>query len=387
MTATITLDQVKEKLVPLETIQNQLAKTEPLSSTHISGSTGVKFHFEPDWATGFDAADDTEVMPVTMSFEGGERQMTKEAVVQAGANHGLLAPYLKSLPAHLTEKLFAYHYNGGMGQKAYNVLSVSDVVSAFTRPTLVPFSNLQLLESTVAGIQQKLGKDVPIFADYKWHNSLVKTDVRLILPHSTRTMEDTNMDDVPDHGQDVWFKGIHLSNSLIGKTQTGLEGYMFRYWCTNGATTELEGVGAWNRKVSGQNDDVYAWMQEQVDEVLGGLEYRFDQVQGLSRLNVAGNVTDILKQIFEDYAVPVSQREAIQLRLLEVENLTMYAIMQAITQAANEADLEDKRRDRLMRIGGALPTEHFDTLKAQVWREGNSSKKGTPNPYEIKVMA
>ena len=35
-----------------------------------------------------------------------------------------------------------------------------------------------------------------------------------------------------------------------------------------------------------------------------------------------------------------------------------------------------------MRIGGALPTSTFDTLKAKVWREGHKAKKDERNPYE-----
>ncbi len=161
---------------------------------------------------------------------------------------------------------------------------------------------------------------------------------------------------------------------------------MFRYWCTNGCTTELGEVGKWSRRVNGQQDDVYAWARDSVDEILGGMEHRFDEVQALARLGVAGNTADILTEIFKNYEVPVSQRDDIMLALLEVENLTMYSIMQAITQVANQDDMDDRRRDRLMRIGGAIPTEQFDTLKAKVWREGHSAKSSERNPYEIQVL-
>ena len=123
------------------------------------------------------------------------------------------------------------------------------------------------------------------------------------------------------------------------------------------------------------------------DEILGGMEHRFDEIQALARLNVAGNTADVLSEIFSTYEVPVSQRDSIMARLLEMENLTMYAIMSAITEVANEADMEDKRRDRLMRIGGALPTEQFDTLKARVFREGQAAGAQARNPYEIQVVS
>ena len=117
------------------------------------------------------------------------------------------------------------------------------------------------------------------------------------------------------------------------------------------------------------------------------MEARFDEVQALTRLSVAVNTGDVLREIFSRYEVPVSQRDTIQGRLLETENPTMYAIMNEITRVANEDDMEAKRRDRLMRIGGAIPTEQFDTLKARVFREGQQAGSTAPNPYEVRVIS
>lgn len=383
---TVTLDQMKDKLLTIEQVTQQLQKTEPLTTDYIGSESKVKFKLQADWAMGLDSLDGTEVVGAAMTINGKERQITKEAMIQAAGNFGLSAAYIKRTPAHLIEGLLNYHYSGGMGDTEFNVLSVADKVSAFTRPTLVPFSNLQLLESAMAGIQKHFGSDAEIMADYKFNNSLLQTDVRLIVPARERTMLDTNMNDVPEGQSDVWMAGLHLSNSLIGKKQTALEAYLFRWWCTNGATTTLEGVNPWSRRSDGQNEDVYDWARDSVDEILGGLEFAFDQVQALTQLNVAGNTADVLREIFRDYEVPVSQRDSIMARLLESENLTMYSIMQAITQVANEADMEPRRSDRLMRIGGAIPTATFDTLKAQVWREGHMADPDQPNPYEIRPV-
>lgn len=85
--------------------------------------------------------------------------------------------------------------------------------------------------------------------------------------------------------------------------------------------------------------------------------------------------------------MPVTQRHDILNTLMDVEgDPTMYHITNAITVAANEPDMDDKRRDRLMRIGGAIPTERFDTLKAQVWREGHGADPDAPNPYEVVTV-
>lgn len=381
MTATITLDQMKDKLVPIETLVTKLQKTEPLSTDSITNATKVAFRFQDDWAADLDPVGDTVPVQAFMSINGTERQMTKEAAIQAAAAAHVTGTLLKKAPADLMERTLNYFYAGNLG-KEMNALSVGDYVSAFTRPTLVPFSNLQLLERSIEGIQKHYGNDVQVWGDYKFANSLNKTDVRLVIGDAQRTINDTHMKDVPSGSADVWMSGVHLSNSLTGKGQTCIESYMFRWWCTNGATTELDTVGKWSRRSDGQQEDVYDWARDAVDEVLGGMEERFQQVQALAYLDVAGNTADVLREIFQRYGVPVSQREAIMDLLLDSGNLSMYSIMQAITRVANDANLKPSRADDLMRIGGALPTSTFDTLKAKVWREGHKAKKDERNPYE-----
>jgi hypothetical protein len=385
---TVTLDQMKGKLLTEEQVLEKLHTTEPLTIDHISSDTKIKFSLAPDWAEGIDAVGAaTPLDSVGMRVNGTERRMTKQAIFQAAGKFGLGASYIKKVPANLIEGLLNYHYSGGMGQTELSMFSVDGNISAFTRPTLQPFSNLQLTESVLEGIRRRHGSDLPIFADYKFHNDLQTTNVRFIVPTTDRIMEDTNMRDVPANETDTWLAGVHLFNSAVGKGQTTLESYMFRWWCTNGCTTEMGEVGKWSRRVNGQQDDVYGWARDTVDEILGGMEHRFDEVQGLARLHVAGNTGDILREIFARYQVPVSQRDTIMASLLdEPDNLTMYSIMQGITRTANEDDMEDGRRDRLMRIGGAIPTEQFDTLKARVWREGHTATEDV-NPYEVRVTA
>lgn len=388
MMAAITLEDMKSKLLSLEDVTRLLERTEPLATERLDSESTVRFSLDTDWAHGLDAVGETEVVEAEMSINGATRQITKEALLQAGANFGLGASYMRKIPAKFTEGLLNYHYGNGMGGNAFSALAVDDKISAFTRPSLEPFSNLQLLEQTVSGMQDRLGADVPIYADYKVANTLLRTDVRLITPAQDRIMVGTDMDDVPTGGTDTWFSGVHLSNSLIGKTQTSLEAYMFRWWCTNGATTTLDSVGTWSRRSGSENaEDVYEWARNSVDEILGGMDSMFDQVQALANLNVNGNTADVLREIFLQYQVPVSQRDAIMRRLLAMENITMYSIMAAISEAANEADLEDRRRDRLMRIGGALPTTTFDTLKARVWREGRAADETARNPYEPLILS
>ena len=381
----ITIEDVRSKVITLDEVYTHLDKTEPLAVEHIDHESKIGFELAPDWAMGLDAVENTDPIDATMTIDGTERRLTKEAILQAGTNFGLLKPYMKKIPAALTSRLLAYHYGAGMGSEEFNVLIVDDNIVAFTPPTITPFSTRRLLDQVVDGAHALLGQQAPIFADWKISNTLQRTDVRLILPTESRNIHDGGMPDVPSDEQDVWYRGIHLTNSLMGKGQTSMDTYLFRYWCSNGCITKYD-KGAWSRRIDGQGDDVYGWARDQVEAVLGGQEALLDQIQGLTRLDTSNNTQEVLRQIFDDYKVPVSQRAQIERPLLDAPVLTLYTILNAITEAANLPDLPDARRDALMRIGGELPTDTFDTMKAKIWREGHTADPTAPNPYDIRVI-
>jgi hypothetical protein len=385
---TITVEQMREKLIPIGDLVDRLGTTEPLSTQDINNETPVRFRLQPGWETDLEATSDTAPVNAFITVAGQERQLTKEAALQATSQVGVPMALVKKTPGSLIEPILNHFWDSGLGGTEYKALSVGDTVSAFTKATITPFSNLELVERITSAVEKRYGASARVFADYKFSHTLQSTDVRLILPDIQETIRDSGMGDVPDSSEDIWLGGMHLHNSLVGKGQTTIEPYLFRWWCTNGCTTERR-AGMVHSRLGNAGQDAegaYAWAATAVDEVLGGMEAEFESVQALTSLSVAGNTADVLADIFGRYDLPVSQRDAIR---ENVENLTgpltLYSIMQSITQVANDPNLDQRRADRLMRIGGAIPSTEFDPLKARIFREGQSNPSG-PNPYEIQPL-
>ena len=114
------------------------------------------------------------------------------------------------------------------------------------------------------------------------------------------------------------------------------------------------------------------------------METRFSKIQRLTEIEMQGaNTGEVLRQIFNEYKVPLAQREAVQNTLLDADAITMYTVMNAITQSAN--NVPAARAHTLMRIGGNLTNSVYDSDRARVWKEGNSSGPGSKNPYEIRM--
>jgi len=385
----VAFDTMKSKLLTLEQVQARLSSTEPLEQTFISSDDKILFAFEPSWAIGLEDKDGTVPVDAVIRVNGVERPLTKDAALQAGAAFGLPGKYAAKLPNNLLEQHLNYWYSGGMGDNAYNMLATGDnqAVAAFTRPTINPFSNSLLVGEVVQGIVERYGS-ANIYADYKFNHSLARTDVRFIIPEAARNISGGGMSDVPSGESDEWAGGIHLTNSLIGKSQTKIETYLFRWWCTNGATTTLDAVSnVFSRRGEHDEQDVYAWAQNAVDSVLGGMESQFDLIQGLTSLKLGSNTGEVVSEIYDTYNVPVTQRRGVNEVLENPENdLNMYVVMNAITQTANDPEISEDRVDKLLRIGGAIPSATFNSLKARIWDEGNTAGQPAVNPYKLSQI-
>jgi len=233
------------------------------------------------------------------------------------------------------------------------LLSTNDKGLAFTKAKITPFSNIALLDRAVDSIGNKYGKNAEIYADYKFHHDLRRTAIRLIVPEYTKVITSArHTAEKPDE----WSTGIQIRNSIIGETMLEMQGYLFAWWCTNGAISTHSETGsyAFNRRTQAQ-DDVYAWARNSVDEILGGLEHEFESVQQLTEVQLGEDINDVLADLFQQYKIAPEAREGIIERLIASDDLTMYGMMNAVTAAANSDSLSDTIRTSLMEVGGDLP--------------------------------
>lgn len=363
----VTIDQMRDKLITLDEVRTRLGKTEPLAYVSFSAGDPVSFDLAPEWNHGIDLVNSTDAVNARVRFGKDDAQwipMTKEALLEFTSACGLSKAYVQRAPAHLITPQLQWWFGGGFGQRDFKALQVGSgtdaQVTALTKATIQPFSNLALVDKAVAAIYAEYGDGVEILSDYKFQHSLRQTAVRLIVPGHQRVISGpgTSVDD-------TWSAGVQIRNSLIGLTQTQIDGYLFRWWCTNGAIDVKASAGAWNRKAGGQGDDVYEWAREAVDSILGGLEHSFDAVEDLTRVPLDEDAAIVLRDLFEQYRIPLAARSRITDNMVTAGGeLSMYSMMQAVTEAANQADLEPGHVEHLMRIGGDLPHTAHERCEA-----------------------
>ncbi len=346
--------EMLDKLLSLEQASALLATTEPMTPVPFTVGSGIRFRAVSGWNHGIKAKDGSDLVGVYAQVHNNEYALTKETVEEAGLAVGLSRAYTLDSPSELLVPALNYWFREGLmstsrKKKDYQFLISDNTAVAFGKQGIRPFSNLALVEQAAAKTKEIFGvTDVRV--DYKISHSLRQTAVRLVVPAIGFTIHES------DEKHDDWSMGLAIRNSLLGTSQTTIEGYLFRWICSNGMIDARNRSGVFTRRKDATDAEVNAWARQSVDEVFAELTGAGDRLAELALLGIDGNLSETLRDVFEHYRIPLTLRPKI-IKFLEEHDgeITMYVVMNAITQVANESGLEPSAVDSLMRVGGDLP--------------------------------
>lgn len=348
--SSVHIDKMRDKLLSLTDVRGRLSASEPLEphAFPVSGD------FQMVIPEGWQAHAETQVVEgawvrTASALNGGtEYPLTKAAILELGALGGIPREHQQVMKYTLLQDEANWWLQEGLGDKQFKLLKdESGTVLGVTRATINPFSNIALLDKALEGIEARYGKG-EVLVDYKFHHDLENTQMRLIVPGQQRTITDTRQAD------DTWSVGLNYRNSLIGLKPPQVDGYLFRWWCTNGCYDTMSTRTAPRRQIKDEADAL-EWMGVAVDEVLGGLESTLDGVQALTQIPVEGDVSVVLGDLFEQHSVPRAERTRVLNSMADLGgDLTMYDVQNAMTAAANMDDLSPRSVDILMGAGGHI---------------------------------
>lgn len=349
MTQTIDIEQMRSRLLTLDDARGRLEQTEHLGQYEFQtdGSNSVNFDFPDTWNVGLEHQDDLFVTQASVNLDGFTRHLTKEAALKAFAEAGWPKALAMKTPGKMAADHVNYWYNGHM-DKGLKLLASDQAALGFTRDTIQPFSNIEILNRVLDAIQDRYSSN-DVLVDYKFHHDLKSTHMRLIVPSSVRHIASARCEQATD---DPWSVGIDIRNSVTGAESLELKGYLFAWWCTNGATSTHASSGKYRRKPTVDSTDAYDWARHVVDEVLGGLEGELDQVESLPNIPLDGELNATLAGVFDRFKVPQRAREDVIANLVESDDLTAYGLMNAITQAANDDEMSPAAVSALLTAGG-----------------------------------
>lgn len=345
--AGITVETMRKKLLTVEHVRDVLRTTEPFGGIELNPD-GTRFRLANDWWVGLEQRRGSDLVECFVTVRVGgvnrEYQFTLDAFLEATSFVGLPKTYVTKTPGSLVQSHLDYWFSSP--DRPAKLLNQGDTVLGLAKATLRPFSNVAMLDRAVGAVNRKYGTtEDDIYVDYKMQHSIRRTSMMLVVPEARRAIR---------QGDD-WSGGVTLTNSLTGETATTIDGFLFRWWCTNGAISRHNTSGKYSRRGAGNDEEqAYDWTTRSVTNVLGQMEGDFDRVEALANEPIEGEVNATLNSLFDNYRMPQVQREAIRAEMMEVGDLTMYGLMQAVTSAANRRGLRQSVREDLMSIGGDL---------------------------------
>lgn len=380
----IDFDAMRDRLITLDDVRASFASTEPLDE--VTFTTGphlvaISVGDDKDGGSWHKDRQPDEPAPAWLQLPENQcYQLTGEAVQQLGSKFGMPDGYQAKLPREpLAWDLNWWAANGPETELKLMVSGTGEhpnggavpLVRGVARSSLVPFSNLAFLDVLLDRIEAKYGKG-EVLADYKFHHDLERTSLRLIVPGMQRAITGTSVQD------DTWSTGLDFFHSMLGLRPTGLTGYLFRWWCTNGCTDIANTSPKFERR-GATEEDALEWARKSVDEILGGLESSFDQVQATVSQPVQGEVVPVLKGLFREFSVSKRERTRILETMADTGGeLTMYDLLSAVTMAANIEGLDDKDVRKLLDLGGHIAHSASGTCPTchQLAPEGFSADSG-----------
>lgn len=347
---TVTSSDLEKKLITVGGALDILSMTEPLDSVEFkpNGVDHVEFSFPDGWNLNMAEKDGTWPTTATVNLHGDTYGLTKDAALQATSLIGITRQYAMKTPG----PMMAEHLNYWMSHiptKSFKLLHSEGTGMAFTKGSVVPVSNVKLFNQLVHYLAE-LYDTQDLLIDYKFHHDLRFTKYRIIVGDVSKMV-----DKGPDKDPDRWSFGLDVQNSLTAEAALQIRGYLFSWVCTNGATSTHASSGAFSRKGDPSEADALQWVADAMDEVVSGLDHEFDSVAALTKINMEGEINAALREIFEKYRVPAKVRQDVLNALYASEDLTMYGVLAAITEAANNPQLSHQDVSRLLEIGGDLP--------------------------------
>lgn len=347
----ISAEDMPDLLTIDEGLATIAASDSPEFRDFVSDGSGPKMDFETGWNSGILDRPMDDLVPVQMKFQDETFPMTRAALQELTSQVGLLKNYVAKTPDSLVSPHIDY-WMKNMDNKHRVLIEDGAIVSLCKPSKHDPFPSLPLAEGVVSAMSEKLGVDVSeLKVDYKLSADRDRVAARFVAPVQKTIQSSRGGLSVADD----WSVGIQLMTSLSGATRLSLSGYLFAWWCTNGATTTHAETTKFTKRADGTDlVDALEWTEGSVDAVLDGIGHELEAVAELTEVSVKGDLSQVMHEVFAQTPTPVNLRENVLMNVAEMEDMTAYGLMNAVTVGANRLDMEDRHRQLLMGMGGDM---------------------------------
>lgn len=339
----------------MSTVTEWIGKVAPddaLESVPVAfdGSAEVSFTLPPGWNVGLASKDPYDLTEAMLHMDGVTYHLSRAVIERLAIAFGLTPRYLARTPGPLV----ASHLNYWATHSPDTTVSLlvdtgQSQARAVVKKALTVFPNTPVLETATQAVVLPIEKPVTsweVVDDLSFH-TLDQTMVRLTSAETGGIVLETARAD-----DDRWVGGIQLSNSLTGRHVTGVDGFLYSMDFGHGLIT-THAVAHYNRRAGHDAKDVLEWIPGAMVGVVEALPYELDVLTALVDRDVL-KMDKVLANIFRNYQVPLRVRRAVIGNIEEFGDETYYAIVVALSQAANLDNLNRAGQTAMIQIAGSV---------------------------------
>lgn len=319
------------------------------------GSESPNLTLPEDWSDevlGFEPEDVLD--GVVLETNGaGNIPLTKGAFTELMTKFGIGAKYALTLPPHYLAPQVNYWLRHG-STLDLRMLTFDGEGVGFTKSPLAPTVHAsQVFEQAVESLCAATGTNPDdLRVDYKLTHTLKETAFRLIQPTQLKSITSARDGETKS---DSWNFGLSVNHSVTAKFPTVAEGYMFAWWCTNGAIATHGASSKYDRRSHADDAEEFSeWFNRVTEDIVADTPRELETIQTLTSVNLKGEMSEAAEEVFKRYKVPTQSREAVIAALVDSDDWSAYGLMNAVTQAANPSGTDERVRNLLMRAGGDM---------------------------------
>jgi hypothetical protein len=153
---------------------------------------------------------------------------------------------------------------------------------------------------------------------------------------------------------DLYNAGIRIEHSVSGEVSTVVSPYVFRQWCSNGATTE-HNLGSWRRR--GGKEDISDWLQRTIIESRKLFNQEVVNLRGLHNTKIDANTSQVLDSVLTQSSIPGAIQKEVRNTLIDdgAENLLdIYNILTKVDTHSSVFEDKPNGKGLLDRVAARL---------------------------------
>jgi hypothetical protein len=353
-----TQKEMVESLYTVEEAYKILSENGIKGSMVLNDDVAIKFSTPQEWTKEWNLLEQDDDTESTVTVGGKEYVLTKRALELLGLKFHVTRKYMSLVPAALLEPHMDY-WLAARNEDIRFLLDGDRIVGLSKSPKIPLFSATEVFDlSLVAFCDANKMAEEDVYVDYKLTSDLDATAFRLINP-AVATKITSHRDGLTN--EDIWSTGLAVNHSQSGMFSTSFEAYMFAWWCTNGAIATHASSGRFDRRSHGDDVSEFSeWAENVVGDILLDLPDQFKDVKALTEVDLKGEMSDAAAAVFRRFRVPTGAQGDVLNELVETDDWSAYGLMNAITQAANPSETDEKTRNQLFRAAGDMAAAYTD---------------------------